>query len=225
MLEHIFIIPDGNGRWAKQNKKSLINSYTSATEKCIDTAHYLIERKGIKYVTFCPLSVRNLKRKGVEFLLTAFRPFAEERFKSSFSLSLAESTETKVQFIGDYEKYFPAWLNRVLGEVESKAEKNQKHTLTLLLAYDARAEIVNAAKKLLVENVDPTSLDEEVFGSFLPTAGLPPIDLYLTTAGLTRCHTDWMAHQAYFHVSEKLWPDFTEEDLEEAIKAYERRQF
>jgi undecaprenyl diphosphate synthase len=127
----------------------------------------------------------------------------------------------KFNVIGDIAR-LPEKSQEVLSKVKKKTENNTGITLTIALIYGGQDEIVRATKKIIAAGIDPESLDEEVFRSFLDTASLPPIDMIVRTGGDIR-HSGFLLYDsAYseYYFTEKKWPEFDQEELEKVLEVY-----
>lgn len=220
---HIAIIMDGNGRWAK--KRNLPR--TMGHHNGIGAVNTVIEaavRRGIKALTLYAFSTENWKRpkKEVDALMSLLGKAIEENLK--------KLSENNIRFnvIGIRENLSPA-LRNLIERAEKETCSNSGMILTLALSYGARQEIINAIKALYSEvkkeTLDISCLNEEKFEEFLYTKDLPDLDLIIRTSGEMRLSNFllWQAAYSEIYVTDTLWPDFNEEDLEKALTEYGKR--
>jgi undecaprenyl diphosphate synthase len=127
--------------------------------------------------------------------------------------------------IGEIWK-LPQHIQGIIKDAEEKTSKNKGMVLVTALSYSGRSEIVRAARKMLKAGILPDALTEEVFGSFLDTAGLHPPDLIIRTSGEKRISNFllWQAAYSELYFTETLWPDFSKEEFLLAIQDYQQRE-
>ena len=126
--------------------------------------------------------------------------------------------------IGDVWR-LPEHIQEIVREAEQKTASNKGMILTTALSYSGRNEILRAVKKILYAGIKPEELTEELFNSYLDTAGVPPPDLVIRTSGEMRISNFLLWQSAYseFYFTETLWPDFTKDELLMAVQNYQRR--
>ncbi len=220
---HIGIIMDGNGRWAKKKglPRSIGHTYGAKTFK---TMTRYISRRGVKYLTLYAFSTENWKRplEEVNALMKIFRQYLVD------SLTNFREDDIKVVFIGD-RSAFPQDIIDLINETEAVAKDRQGMQLNIAMNYGGRAEIVQAVRRLCQEVQDgrltPEALTETTVSEYLYTAGIPDPDLIIRTGGEHRLSNFMLYQAAYaeFYSTDTLWPDFGEADLEEAIRVFNRR--
>ncbi|WP_316787240.1 isoprenyl transferase [Pedobacter frigiditerrae] len=222
--EHIAIIMDGNGRWAKNQGKfrmfgheSGVLSVKDIVEGCVDI--------GVKYLTVYAFSTENWNRPIeevnalMELLISTINEQAETLNKNNVRLNA----------IGDI-KSLPQKCIDDLANVMKVTSKNDRCTLTLALSYSAKWEILEAAKKLAQqvkeENITVDQINEEIFAAQLTTKNIPDPELMIRTSGEHRVSNFLLWQMAYteLYFTETLWPDFRREDLFEAIVDYQKRE-
>jgi undecaprenyl diphosphate synthase len=224
MPQHVAIIMDGNGRWAKA--KGLDRSFghpegVVSVRKIVETANDL----GIRYLTMYTFSTENWNRP-------------EEEVQALMSLLvLAIKRETpdlmknnvRLMAIGNLDR-LPSDARATLMECISETSANTGTTVILALSYSARWEITEAVKRLAKEAIDkkinPDEITESVVSSYLTTQGIPDPDLLIRTGGEQRISNFllWQLSYAEFYFTNKYWPDFREEELYEAILYYQQRE-
>ncbi|WP_101875483.1 isoprenyl transferase [Lachnoclostridium edouardi] len=222
--QHVALILDGNGRWAK--KRGLPRSM-GHKEGCV-TVEKTVEiaaRMGIKYLTVYGFSTENWKRSKEEVgaLMQLFR------FYMVRLLKIAKNNNVRVKMIGErnrFDKDIVEGINRL----ERETKDNTGLTFVIAVNYGGRDEIVRAAKKMAEEvkmnKLNPEDITENVFSGFLDTAKMPDPDLLIRTSGELRLSNYLLWQLAYteIYVTDCLWPDFSKEELEKAIAAYNKRE-
>lgn len=221
--EHIGIIMDGNGRWAK--KRSLPRSvghregaktFRKITRYCSDI--------GIKYLTVYAFSTENWKRPQdeVSSLMKLFKSYLNEALEDFKDDSIV------VKFIGD-KSHFSEDLQKLMIENEESSKDRDGMVLNIAMNYGSRDEIVRAVKNISLDvkagKLDADKIDEELFSNYLYTAGQPDPDLIIRPSGEYRISNFmlWQAAYTEFVIMNKLWPDFEKSDLDEAINIYSQR--
>ncbi len=222
--QHIAIIMDGNGRWAKRRHlpKVIGHRYGARTVDRI-TSH--CARLGIKALTLYSFSTENWKRpvKEIDALMNLLYEYLDKK------LVKLNNNNIRLNAIGDIQG-LPEHVRKKLTEVINKTSKNTGMILTLALNYGAREEIVAACKKLtkLVESekLNTEDINESVFSDQLYTKDLPDPDLLIRTSGELRVSNFllWQISYTEFVPTKALWPDFKVIDLEKAIVEYQNRK-
>lgn len=221
--EHIAIIMDGNGRWAR--KRGLLR--TAGHRAGVKTVKKIVRiagEIGLKYLTLFTFSTENWKRPKNE--VTAIMRLLEQTTRKE----LSELLENNVRLIatGNIENLPPKKREVLLDAIE-RTKNNTGLVLNLALSYSGRAEIIQAIKNIAVDlssrKIKPEDLNDELFSSYLQTNGLPDPDLLIRTSGEMRISNFLLWQTAYteLYVTDILWPDFTEEDFLKAIADYQRR--
>lgn len=222
--EHIAIIMDGNGRWAKEKGKMRFFGHQSGVLSVRDVVEGAVEA-GVSYITLYTFSTENWNRPWLE--VTALMELLVSTINKE-TKTLMEN-EVRLNAIGDL-KQLPGRCVRQLQETIDKTSSNKKCTLTLALSYSSRWEIVEAAKKLAERaakgEIKPEDINEELFAGQLTTAGIPDPALMIRTSGEFRIsnYLLWQLAYSELYFTQKLWPDFRREDLFEAIIDYQKRE-
>ncbi len=213
---HVAIIMDGNGRWAKKRLLPRGAGHRAGFKRMLALADHAFTC-GVECLTLFALSTENLSRPQEELdgLFSIFREYFPAQ-----SLRLKENG-IALRVIGDVTR-FPADIQAMIGEAVTLTEGGQKGTLVLALAYGAKQEIVAAANRAVREGKEVT---EEEFASYLGTSGLPPLDLLIRTGGEVRLSNFLLYQAAYaeLYFSKKLFPDFSNGDLDRALKDFAGR--
>jgi undecaprenyl diphosphate synthase len=222
--EHIAIIMDGNGRWAR--KRGLMR--TAGHRAGVKTVKKIVRVAGdigLKYLTLFTFSTENWKRPKDE--VSAIMRLLEETTKRE----LSELLENNVRLIatGNIEN-LPSRRRGVLLDAIERTRNNTGLILNLALSYSGRAEILQAIRNIGNDissgKLDPEKIDDELFSSYLQTNGLPDPDLLIRTSGEMRISNFLLWQTAYteLYVTDVLWPDFKEKDFLRAIADYQRRE-
>ena len=223
--QHIAIVMDGNGRWAKQRGKERTAGHRAGVER-VEDAVMCCRRLGVQYLTLYAFSTENWRRPASEVgtLMGLLSEFA------SGKLARLRDNQVEVRVLGDIAG-LPALqraaLNTLIEATAGARSGGEGLVLNLALNYGGRADILQAAKKAAAEL--PLNawqqLSEEDFGAFLSTGGEPDPDLLIRTSGELRLSNFllWQLAYAEFYFSEVLWPDFDETELFRAICAYQQR--
>ena len=216
---HVAVIMDGNGRWAAQRHLPRVEGHRAG----IDSVRDIVEtsaRIGIEVLTLYAFSVENWKRPAMEVsTLMAL-------LKRYLRLELNTLLRNNIRFnVIGREDELARDIRSELKAAEEKTASNTGMLFNIALNYGGRAEIVEAARRLLAAGVRPDELDEQRFAGFLYTAGQPDPDLLIRTSGEIRVSNFllWQIAYAEIWVTDTLWPDFRKRDLLEAILAYQKR--
>ena len=221
--QHIAIILDGNGRWAKA--KGMPRNYGHAQgSKNVERICEEAWRMGIKYLTVYAFSTENWSRPEGEVaaLMTLLRNYMKTCLKT------AAKNDMKIRVIGDIEPLDEDIRNRIR-ELEAATVNNGGLNFTIALNYGSRDEMTRAARKMAKDcaegRLDPEQIDESVFESYLDTHGIPDPDLMIRTSGEQRLsnYLLWQLAYSEFYFTDVPWPDFTKEELAKAIEEYNHR--
>ena len=221
--QHVAIILDGNGRWAKS--KGMPRTYghiegAKTVEKICEEAW----KMGIKYLTVYAFSTENWKRskEEVDALMKLLRNYMKNCLKT------AEKNDMVVRVIGD-KTGLDDDIREKIDELEEVSANNQGLNFQIAINYGSRDEIVRSVRKVMEDvkagKIEVDQMDEEMFDSYLDTAGIPSPDLLIRTSGEQRLSNFLMWQLAYteFYFTDVPWPAFTKEDLEKAIEKYNSR--
>ena len=221
--QHIAIILDGNGRWAKA--KGMPRNYGHAqgsknVEKICEEAW----RMGIKYLTVYAFSTENWSRpeNEVAALMKLLRNYMKTCFKT------AAKNDMKIRVIGDIEPLDDDIKSRIR-ELEAATTDNGGLNFTIALNYGSRDELTRAAQKMAKDcaegKIKAEEIDESVFETYLDTHGIPDPDMMIRTSGEQRLsnYLLWQLAYSEFYFTDVPWPDFTKEELVKAIEEYNHR--
>jgi len=221
---HLAIIMDGNGRWAKQ--KGFLRAFghenvTKSVKVTVETCAKL----GIENLTLYAFSTENWNRPKLEvdtlmkLLISSLKKEEETLMKNNIRLNAIGNLTT-----------LPKNVYKELHEVIDKTKNNTRMTLTLALSYGSREEIIQVVKNISnkVKNniISESAIDESIINQHLYTHNLPDVDLVIRTSGEHRISNFllWQIAYAEFYFTDVLWPDFTENNLYEAIISYQKRE-
>jgi undecaprenyl diphosphate synthase len=216
---HVAVIMDGNGRWAAQRHLPRVEGHRAGIESVRDVVEGSA-RLGIEVLTLYAFSVENWKRPVTE--VSTLMMLLKRYLRLELNTLLRNNIRFRV--IGRAGDLAPD-IRRELAAAEEKTAGNAGMLFNIALNYGGRAEIVEAARRLLEGGVKPEELDEERFAGFLYTAGQPDPDLLIRTSGEMRVSNFllWQIAYAEIWVTETLWPDFRKQHLLEGVLAYQKR--
>jgi undecaprenyl diphosphate synthase len=216
---HIAVIMDGNGRWAAQRHLPRVEGHRAG----IDSVRDIVEssaRLGIQVLTLYAFSVENWKRPVTEVstLMSLLKRYLR------LELNTLLKNDIRFRVIGRFDELAPD-VQDELKAAEEKTASNAGMQFNIALNYGGRAEIVEAARRMIVDDVDPDQVDEAMFANYLYTAGQPDPDLLIRTSGEMRVSNFllWQIAYAEIWVTDTLWPDFRTRHLLEAILDYQKR--
>ena len=217
---HIAIIMDGNARWAEKNGLTVARGHRAGYEN-IERVTRVMVKKGVKEATLFAFSTENWDRPATE--VEAIMELATEAVRSG--IDRFHSQGVKLRHVG-YEQRLPAAMIAKIKEAEELTRKNDRFGLNLAFDYGGRHEIVNAIRRIVAEGVSPEKIDEELVARYLFTYGIPDPDMIIRTGGEYRISNFliWQSAYSEFYSSSAMWPDFGEEELDAAIRAYSHRQ-
>ena len=220
---HVAIILDGNGRWAK--KKGMPRTYGHVKgcenlEKICSVAKEL----GVKYLTVYAFSTENWKRskEEVDALMKLFRNYMKKCIK------ISRDNKMQVRVIGDPTAFDPD-LQEKIKELEEYSSQYDELYFQIALNYGSRDEMKRAVQKIAedvkAEKLNPEEISEQTISDYLDTKGLPDPDLLIRTSGEERLSNFLMWQLAYteFYFTDVAWPDFNKAEFEKAIAKYNQR--
>lgn len=213
---HMAIIVDGNGRWAKEKGYSRSYGHKSGSENLQKISLYAF-KKGIKYLSLYVLSCDNLKRskEEVKFLFDLFT----KTFKTRKKVYMKENIKVLVSGVNDN---LPLKLVECLDDLKNTTQNNTGGVLNICLNYSSRREILDMVKKLRVENIDELSPDD--LGKYM-YCDLPAIDFLVRTSGEMRL-SDFMLYQASYaelYFPKTYFPDFDETEFDKSLEEFSKR--
>jgi undecaprenyl diphosphate synthase len=221
---HVAVIMDGNGRWAKQKGKNRLFGHHNGVKAVRETIEAAAEI-GVKHVTLYAFSTENWTRpkeeiNGLMELLV---------FTINKEIKTLMENDISLHAIGDLNS-LPGACHRELKKAIEKTSSNKRMKLILALSYSSKWEIMNAvlalASDVQANKVDPATINENLFTNYLATASYPDPELLIRTSGEHRISNFllWQIAYAELYFTEKLWPDFRKEDFFDAIADYQKRE-
>lgn len=217
---HIAIVPDGNGRWAERRGLPRLSGHRAGADNMRRMVKYLNEYP-IKYLTLYGFSTENWTRpeEEVRGLFQILEEFIDK--------CAQEIHERGVQLrhLGRLNE-LPQSLQLAIDRAVELTKNNTGMILNVAFNYGGRAEILDAVRRLLADRVKPQNIDEELFSSYLYSAGLPNVDLLIRTGDETRLSNFliWQTAYSEYHFTTVLWPDFGKKDIDKALLSYSRRE-
>ena len=216
--EHIAIIMDGNGRWAKKRALPRTAGHAAGSKKFKEIARYC-NKIGLKYLTVYAFSTENWKRPKdeVDNIMKIFKEYLEDtkNFKDE---------NIKLQFIGDRSVLDPE-IQRLMKQSEEDSKNATGLHLNIAINYGGRDEIVHAVKDIIASGVKADDVTEQMISERLYTSGQPDPDFIIRPSGEYRLsnYLIWQSAYAEYWFSDILWPDFKTSDLEKAIDDFNKR--
>jgi undecaprenyl diphosphate synthase len=220
--QHIAVIMDGNGRWAKKRRLPRIAGHRAGI-RAVRQAVEACARLGVPYLTLYAFSIENWKRPHTEIklLMNLLREYLTKEVGELNRQNISLGVIGRISEL-------PAPVRRDLEIGIEKTRRNTGLHLTLALNYGARAELVDAVRDLAekLRRNGNTAIDEATFSQHLYTRGLPDPDLLIRTSGELRLSNFllWQVAYSEIWVTDTLWPDFTQKDLFQAIIDYQKRE-
>ena len=221
--QHVAIILDGNGRWARS--KGMPRNYGHVQgAKTVETICREAWNMGIKYLTVYAFSTENWKRPQdeVDALMKLLRNYMKNCLKT------AEKNHMRVRVIGD-KTGLAEDIRKSVAQLEEASKNNDGLNFQIAINYGSRDEMVRAMKKMAADRdagkLKAEDISEETFAQYLDTAGIPDPDLLIRTSGEQRLsnYLLWQLAYSEFYFTDVLWPDFSKEELEKAVLAYNKR--
>lgn len=220
---HIAIIMDGNRRWAKARMMPVKLGHKQGAETLKKIVRYA-QKIGIKYMTVYAFSTENWKRSEEEVaaLMDLLKAYLEDFAKE------ADTENIVIRVLGSMKELSKALQDAINRTVE-RTKDNTGIIFNIALNYGGRNEIVNATRQIseevLAGKIKPEDINEEMLSKHMYTKGEPDPDLLIRTSGELRLSgfLPWQSTYSELYFVDKLWPDFDEKDLDEAIKVYGSR--
>ncbi len=221
---HIAVIMDGNGRWAKKNMLKRVMGHKKGAD-AVRTVVETCRKLGVQYLTLFAFSVENWQRPEEE--VRALTILLEEYLMTQ--LHEMKDNGIRLISIGDTDK-LPKKVRDALSRAIEETSENRGMVLNLALSYGGRDEIVSAVKRVLKDSksrgIDENTITKDFFSQYLFTANIPDPDLLIRTGGEYRLSNFllWQLSYTELYFSDVLWPDFSKDDLLEAIVDYQGRE-
>ena len=224
MPRHVAIIMDGNGRWAERRGLSRNEGHREGREAVRATARAAGDL-GVQVLTLYAFSLENWNRPQAE--VTELMRLIDHYLEVELEEVIAN--DIRVRAIGRLDRVPPSARKRI-EEAEERTREGRAMTLAFALSYSGRAEIVDAARKLLRDaelgKIDAEHLDEKTFASYLYAPDLPDPDLLIRTGAESRVSNFllWQIAYSEIYTTDVMWPDFREQHLVAALRDYQRRE-
>ena len=218
--KHVAIIMDGNGRWAAKRYMPRLAGHRAGTNNISKVVEALAIR-GIKYLTIYAFSTENWNRSDSE--VTGLMSILEDVIETQ--TNILHDKGVKIKHIGRIDRISES-LSRSIKKAEDITRNNEALILNVAFDYGGRSEIVDAIRKLISDGINYEQIDEEQVSKYLYTNAIPDPDLIIRTAGELRASNFLLWQSAYseYYCTQTLWPDFDEDDIDEALEAYSSRQ-
>ena len=221
--QHIAIIMDGNGRWAK-SKGLPRNAGHTAGAKNVEKICLAAKKLGVKYLTLYAFSTENWSRPAseVKALMKLLSGYLDK------CVQTAHEHQMRIRVIGDISRLEPKFQQQIL-EAERISSVYDDLNLTIAINYGSRNEMLRAMRHLCKDvktgTIDPEELTEEVFAGYLDTRDMPDPDLLIRTSGELRLsnYLLWQLAYSEFYFTSVSWPEFDEKELQKAVETYENR--
>lgn len=222
IIRHLGIIMDGNRRWAKANGMIAYQGHNRGAEVFGDTCDWCLE-SGIEYLTVYAFSTENWKRSSDE-ISHIFKLLAEYFAKEK---STCLKKDIRITVIGERGRFDRKTLS-IIEDIESATMNCARLKVQIALSYGGRDEIIRAVKRIIADagenKLDAGQLSEEIFATYLDTAGIPDVDLVIRTGGAENRRLSnflpWQTVYSELYFSDLLWPDFSSGEFENAINYY-----
>lgn len=216
---HVAIIMDGNGRWAKEKGLSRSQGHREGSKRVKEVVKEF-KKKGIKVLTLFAFSTENWNRpqKEIKYLFSYLKDFLNNYKKELIK------EEIRLKIIGRKNRFDKKVLDKIR-EVEKATFSNNKFFLNIALDYGGRWDIVNATKKIIKDKIETEKIEEKMFSKYLCLSEFKDPDILVRTSGERRISNFLIWQTAYteFYFPKVLWPDFNKEWVDNTIKEYSRR--
>lgn len=218
--QHVAIIMDGNGRWAKERGLPRLAGHRAGTEN-LRTIIRASAKLGIKYLTLYAFSTENWSRPKVEItgLMHILADVIDKELRE------LHEEGARLVHIGHLDG-LPKNLQEKVRNAIELTKDNKRITIVIAFNYGGRDEILNAIKNMIRDNINPDDVDEPLVSSYMFTSGLPDPDLVIRTSGELRTSNflTWQSVYSEWYFPKVYWPDFNEEELRKALEDYSDRE-
>ncbi|NLF51541.1 MAG: isoprenyl transferase [Leptolinea sp.] len=219
MPDHVAVIMDGNGRWAKSRGLPRLAGHKAGTENLRRVIRACVEF-GIRYLTIYAFSTENWGRPADEVsgLMNIIKDVIEKE------LDELNQQGVRLCHVGHLEGLDPELQRKVMGAVKL-TENNDRLILNIAFNYGGRDEILCAVKHMMKDGIEPDKVTSELFSTYLLTAGTPDPDLVIRTSGEMRISNFliWQSAYSEWYFTPTYWPDFDKEELRKAVFSYSQR--
>lgn len=222
---HLVLFPDGNGRWAKRKGLPVVLGYNKGYENLVDFC-YWCKNRGVKVLTVFGFTTENWSRgkMGVGILLKLLEKYMSKNLEKYMKSKNWQELGVRVRIIGQKDR-LPSSLQRLIKKTEDLTKNNSNLFLNLCISYGGKWDILQAIKKIVQDKIPAKKIDERLFESYLSTSGLPDPDFIIRTGGDMRLSNFalWQSARSELYFSPKMWPEFTEQDLDVALADFSKR--
>lgn len=219
-IDHLAIIMDGNGRWAKKQGLSRLKGHEAGAQAARRIVEAVKERK-ISYLTLYAFSSENWNRpkEEVEGLFKLLEGFIDKE------INRLKESGVCLHIIGDITKFPSVLQEKVMMSANETAGNNEIH-LSVALNYGGRDEIIRTTRKIILDGITAERINQEVFAGYLDTSFMPDPDLLIRTGGEWRISNFLLWQLAYTEIffTDILWPDFDEKELDGALEWFSARE-
>jgi len=218
--QHVAIIMDGNGRWAKRRGLPRLAGHKQGATNAQRVVEIFTEY-GISYLTLYAFSTENWNRPQAE--VKGLFQLLEEKLDEG--VKLAQEKGIKIRHLGKLDGLSPEIQHRIKQALEL-TQNNTGMTISLAFNYGGRDEIVEVMRRLILSGIPAQKIDESIVSQYLYTAGIPDPDLIIRTGGESRLSNflTWQAAYAEIYFTPVLWPDFDRREIDKALIFYRQRQ-
>ncbi|MGA7678206.1 MAG: polyprenyl diphosphate synthase [Dehalococcoidia bacterium] len=218
--QHVAIIMDGNGRWAKERGLPRLAGHRQGVNTAQKVVEIFMEYE-IPYLTLYGFSTENWNRPKRE--IDGIFKILEDRLDEG--IKFAQENGIRIRHLGKPDG-LPFRLQERVKRAIELTRNNKRVTLSLAFNYGGRDEIVEAVRRLIVDGISPPQINEKVFRQYLYTTDIPDPDLIIRTGGEMRLSNFliWQSAYAESYFTPALWPDFDKEEIDKAITSYSQRQ-
>ena len=220
---HVAIIPDGNRRWAKAHDKNAIDGHTAGSEVLKKIMPHAADR-GVEHISIWGMSLDNFTKRDISEVTGLLNLFRNE-FKDLITSDDIHSRNVKISVLGRWREKFPFPVKANIDKAIEASKGYSKHFLNFFLAYNGVDEMIQAIKDI-VKNGD-RDITEETVKQYLFTKDMPPVDLIIRTGGephLSAGFMMWDVTDSQLWFTQKLWPEFSTADFDEALEEFAQRQ-
>lgn len=219
-VKHLALIMDGNRRWAKEHGLPSFEGHRAGYERMKEVGEWCLAR-GVEVLTVFAFSTENWKRtqEEVSYLMDLLELALNKE------LDFFKQKNVRIRVLGRREGLRPS-IQRAIEQAEAQTENNTAMTFAICLNYGGRPEITDAVKRIVRDGLSPEEVTEEAIASRLYWSDMPDPDLVIRTSGEERISGFLLWECAYseFYWCQKHWPDFSEQELDEALATYGERQ-
>ncbi len=222
--QHVAIIMDGNGRWAKKQGLLRVQGHEVGVQR-VEEIIQAAKEKGIRYLTLYAFSKENWRRpkEEVEFLMGLLSSYLDKKIEAMIKNNCVFNV------IGETGDLAPTLQKKLMQAMEA-SKNNTGLVVTFALSYSSRREILRACQKIAGQvaegAIKPSEITEEMLSKNLYTSGMPDPELLIRTSGEMRISNFllWQISYAELYITQKYWPEFTRDELEKALEDYKGRE-